>query len=86
MESYSERLESGIESLRADVVRLCSNFQILRTIPTPAKVEVDTPQPQFVENAPDLLVHMHVLKKASSKGSNELTHYGRLLLIPLIVN
>lgn len=91
MESNGEGLEKGIESLWADVARLCSYFQSLLTVPTPARVEacfthpsmskklMDPPEPQFVEDAPDLLVHMHALEKASSKGRNELTYYGRLL-------
>ncbi|KAI3449482.1 hypothetical protein Pfo_006147 [Paulownia fortunei] len=40
---------------------------------------MDPPDPDVVEDALDLLVHMHALEKASSRGRHEPTFYGRLL-------
>lgn len=40
---------------------------------------LDPPHPQVVEDALDLLVHIHALERTSSRGRHEATFYGRLL-------
>lgn len=40
---------------------------------------MDPPDPDVVEDALDLLVHMRALGKPSSRPRHELTFYGRLL-------
>ena len=40
---------------------------------------LDPPDPEVVEDALNLLVHMHALEKTSLRGRYEPTFYGRLL-------
>ncbi|KAH6823976.1 zinc finger helicase family protein [Perilla frutescens var. hirtella] len=67
-------------SLRLQVLLICCAES--RAINEPKALlqkAMDPPEPYVIEDALDLLVHMRALEKASSRGRNEPTYYGRLL-------
>ncbi|WCJ21314.1 DExH-box ATP-dependent RNA helicase DExH8 [Euphorbia peplus] len=67
-------------SLRRQVLMVsCSESKAINDPRVLLQKVLDPPDPQVVEGAIDLLVHLKALDKASSRGRYEPTFYGRLL-------
>ncbi|PIM99659.1 RNA helicase [Handroanthus impetiginosus] len=67
-------------SLRQQILLLCcAESKAINEPKALLQKAMDPPDPDVVENALDLLVHVHALEKASSRGRHEPTFYGRLL-------
>ncbi|XP_057782307.1 DExH-box ATP-dependent RNA helicase DExH8 [Salvia miltiorrhiza] len=67
-------------SLRMQVLLLCcAESKAINEPKVLLQKALDPPEPFIIEDALDLLVHMRALEKASSRGRNEPTYYGRLL-------
>ncbi|KAL8530954.1 hypothetical protein ACS0TY_007830 [Phlomoides rotata] len=67
-------------SLRQHVLLICcAESKAINEPKVLLQKAMDPPEPDVVEDALDLLVHMRALKKASSRSRHEPTFYGRLL-------
>ncbi|KAL7120266.1 hypothetical protein ACP275_02G112700 [Erythranthe tilingii] len=67
-------------SLRQQVLLIsCAESKAINEPKALLQKTMDPPNPDVVEDALDLLVHMRAIKKASMRGHHEPTFYGRLL-------